>query len=420
MKTLTILAPVWVLAVCFSMSAPAADGTIHTFNHPSAGIFPLGPVIADADGNLYGTAFNGGIPPRNDNSCDETRSGCGVVFKMTPNGSGGWTYAVIYEFKGYPNDAEDPTEVLAMDAAGNLYGTTYYGIGSGDVYELSPTGTGTYTEKVLHSFSGGNGGTDGSLPTGVIVDAAGNLFGTTTYGGANNQTGTAWELSPDGSGGWTETILHSFGGGTDGKYPRTALTMDPAGNLFGTTSNGGVNGGGTVFELSPSAGGGWTESVVYSFGERGDGCNPQARVTLDASGNLYGTTAGQCEGSAYGTVFELSPSSGGYTEKIIHYFFNLNSGATPEAPVVFDSAGNLYGTTYRGGAYGYGTIFKLAPNGSGGWVESPVHNFTGNADGANPLYGVIVGPNGDIFGTTPYGGNAANSNGYGVVFEYKR
>jgi uncharacterized repeat protein (TIGR03803 family) len=158
---------------------------------------------------------------------------------------------------------------------------------------------------------------------------------------------------------------------------------------------------------------------VYSFGVRGDGCNSWVRVTLDASGNLYGTTAGQCEGSAYGTVFELSPSSGGYTEKIIHYFFNLSAGGSPEAPVVFDALGNLYGTTYQGGAYGYGTVFKLAPNGSGGWVESPVHNFTGNADGANPLYGVLVGPGGNIFGTTPYGGNAANFNGDGVVFEYK-
>ena len=312
-----------VLAVTFCVAAVAANGTIYTFRNPSDGIMPLGPLVADAQGNLYGTAFNGGVAPRHDNSCWETRNGCGLVFKLTSNGSGGWDFSVIHEFQGLPNDAEDPTEVLAIDKAGNIYGTTYYGPGSGSVYELSPTGTGTYTEKVLYSFTGG---TDGNLPTGVLVDGAGNLYGTTTNGGAYNESGVAWELSPDGSGGWTEQTLHSFGNGNDGQDPRSALTMDAAGNLFGTTSGGGANRGGTVFELSPAAGGGWTETVLYSFGLRGDGCYPYGRITIDAAGNLYSTTQQVCDGSGYGTVFELSPSSGGYTEKIIHHFLNSASG----------------------------------------------------------------------------------------------
>jgi uncharacterized repeat protein (TIGR03803 family) len=251
------------------------------------------------------------------------------------------------------------------------------------------------------------------------VDGAGNLYGTTTNGGAYNESGVAWELSPDGSGGWTEQTLHSFGNGNDGQDPRSALTMDAAGNLFGTTSGGGANRGGTVFELSPAAGGGWTETVLYSFGLRGDGCYPYGRITIDAAGNLYSTTQQVCDGSGYGTVFELSPSSGGYTEKIIHHFLNSASGENPMAPVVFDSLGNLYGTTEQGGQYGYGTIFKLSPDGTGGWVESAVHVFTGNGDGGLPLYGVVVGPDGNLYGTTPYGGKAANFSGYGVVFEYK-
>jgi len=401
------------LALWFSVSAAAANGNIYTFNYPSDGIFPLGPLTADSKGNLYGTTFNGGIPPRPNNSCYETRNGCGVVFKLTPKTGGGWTYSVIYEFKGLPSDGEDPTEALAIDSGGNIFGTTYYGAGSGVVYELSPGAGGTYTEQVVHTFTDDP---DGNLPTGVIVDAAGNLYGTTTYGGAINQTGAVYELSPNANGGWTETILHSFGSTGDGEYPRSELFRDAAGNLFGTTSNGGTYNSGTVFKLSPSAGGAWTESVIYSFGAPGDGAGPDARLISDAEGNLYGTTAG---GAGYGTVFELSPSGSGYTEKIIHFFLNASSGQYPVAPVVFDSAGNLYGTTQLGGAYSYGTVFKLTPNGSGGWVESAVHVFTGNSDGASPQFGVIVGPNGNIYGTTPYGGNAANFNGDGVVFEYK-
>jgi uncharacterized repeat protein (TIGR03803 family) len=404
------------LILAISATADAGNGDIYVFRNKAAGIFPLGPLTADAQGNLYGTTFNGGVPGAPGNNCFSTDGGCGVVFKPSPNGSGGWTYTVIYKFKGAPLDGQDPADTLAIDTAGNIYGTTYYGgtVLGGTVYELTPNGDGTYAEKVLYNFTGNSSGTslDGYLPSGVILDGAGNLFGITTYGGSFNLRGIAWRLSANANGGWSEEILHSFGSGSDGQNPRTALLIDGAGNLFGTTSGGGAYGGGTVFELSPS-GGGWTETVVHSFGSPGDGCSPSAPLISDAAGNLYSTTT-SC--ATYGTVFELSPSGGGYAEKIIHHFLNTASGAYP-GPITFDSAGNLYGVTEQGGQYDYGTIYKLTRSGSG-WVESAVHNLTGNQDGADPMYGVIFGPNGKLYGTAPYGGSGANFSGHGVVFEY--
>jgi uncharacterized repeat protein (TIGR03803 family) len=418
MKSLRI-GPWVACALVFAVSsvAEAGNGDIYVFRNKAAGIFPLGPLTADQQGNLYGTTFNGGIPALPKNNCDQDDNGCGVVFKLSPNGSGGWNYSVIYEFKGAPLDGQDPADTLAIDTAGNIYGTTYYGGSAlgGTVYELTPNGDGTYAEKALYNFTGDPSGTslDGYLPSGVILDAAGNLYGITTYGGAFMQRGTAWKLSPNANGGWTEQILHSFGSGTDGQNPRTALLLDAAGNLFGVTTGGGAYNSGIVFELSPS-GGGWTEAVVHEFGSPGDGCHPSALLISDGAGNLYSTT-GSC--AVYGTVFELSPSAGGYTEKIIHYFLNPSSGAYP-GPVVFDSHGNLYGVTSQGGQYNYGTIYRLTLSGSH-WLESAVHNFTGNQDGAYPMYGVIVGPTGHLYGTAPYGGSASTFSGYGVVFEYQ-
>jgi uncharacterized repeat protein (TIGR03803 family) len=417
-----ISTPLWtragrvgILAISSSVVALAASGTIYTFKNKPAGIFPLGPLTADAQGNFYGTAFNGGIAPRPNNDCSQTENGCGVVFKLTPSGAGEWAYSVIYEFKGAPSDGQDPTDTLAIDADGNIYGTTYYGGNPGTVYELSPLGNGSYSERVIHKFTGNApGSADGTLPTGLIVDSTGILYGTAVNGGTFNQGGVVWELSPNGDGSFTERILHNFTGPPDGEAPRGQLLLDASGTLFGTTSYGGTYGGGTAYELSPSSGG-WTETVLHSFGSSGDGCNPFASLVSDGAGNLYSTTSG-C--ASFGTVFELSPSGGAYTEKIIHYFLNMSAGEYP-GPVVFDSAANLYGTTSQGGEFGFGTIFKLTPNGNGGWAESAVHNFTGNGDGAYPMYGVTIGSDGNVYGTTPYGGSAATYDGFGVVFRYK-
>src|ERR1019366_2578878 len=273
-------------------------------------------------------------------------------------------------------------------------------------------------EKVLHNFN--NDGTDGYYPeVGLIVDAAGNLYGTTTAGGAYN-SGTGFELTPAAGGGWTETVLHNFGNGTDGATPYAGLIFDAAGNLYGTTQYGGTYGVGTVFELTPAGGGSWTEKVLYSFNHNGaDGGVPAAGLIFDAAGNLYGTTVNGGTGSncvlGCGTVFELTPAAGGgWTEQVLHSFNNNGAdGSTPFAGLIFDAAGNLYGTTFAGGTYGYGTVFELTPAAGGGWTETVLHNFGNGTDGTAPYAGLIFDAAGNLYGTTFVGGTY----GYGTVFE---
>jgi uncharacterized repeat protein (TIGR03803 family) len=241
------------------------------------------------------------------------------------------------------------------------------------VFELTPAAGGGWTEQVLHRFPDDNG-TDGTAPVaGLIIDAAGNLYGTTSSGGTLFFRGTAFELTPAAGGVWTETVLHSFGNGTDASEPRAGLIFDAAGNLYGTTAVGGTGsncifGCGTVFELTPAAGGGWTEKVLYSFNANGtDGYSPEAGLIIDAAGNLYGTTyaggtSSGCAPYGCGTVFELTPAAGGgWTETVLHNFGNGTDGSTPFAGLIFDAAGNLYGTTYYGGtgANEGGTVFEF-------------------------------------------------------------
>jgi uncharacterized repeat protein (TIGR03803 family) len=225
-----------------------------------------------------------------------------------------------------------------------------------------------WNEKVLHAFNDHR--TDGSSPEyGLVIDAAGNLYGTTPSGGIHDY-GTVFELSPTVGGGWTETVLHNFNqNGTDGALPSAALIFDAAGNLYGTTSAGGLYYDGTVFELSPTVGGGWTETVLHNFNQNGtDGVSPSGGLIFDAAGNLYGTTFA---GGLYldGTVFELSPAGGGaWTETVLYTFCSQNDcrdGSFPAAGLIFDAAGNLYGTTQGSGSMSnlyYGeTVFELRP-----------------------------------------------------------
>ena len=264
---------------------------------------------------------------------------------------------VLHSFNGNGADGYQPEASLIFDAVGNLYGTTYWGgtYGFGTVFELTPSGGGGWTETVLHSFQ--PNGTDGNYPiAGLIFDAAGNLYGTTSAGGTYG-FGTVFELTPEEGGGWTETVLLNFNG-TDGSYPHAGLAFDAAGNLYGTTGYDGTYHYGTVFELTPTAGGGWTETVLHSFGNGTDGASPFAGLIFDAAGNLYGTTSA---GGTYGTgtVFELT----GGREQVLYSFKSRYGadGATPYAGLIFDAAGNLYGTTYWGGNYGDGTVFELTP-----------------------------------------------------------
>src|SRR5271167_2135923 len=338
-----------------------------------------------------------------------------------------WSDKVLHNFNDNGTDGYYPYASLIFDAAGNLYGTTSFGgaYGYGTVFELTPTAGGGWTETVLHSF--GNG-TDGAEPyASLIFDAAGNLYGTTQYGGIYH-VGTAFELTPTAGGGWTATVLYNFGSrsgsGTDGYWP-SSLILDAAGNLYGTTQSGGTHGVGMVFELTPTADGGWTEQVLHNFGSSGtDGAFTQAGLIFDAAGNLYGTTF---EGGSYilGTVFELTPTAGGgWTETVLHSFGNGTDGAYPYASLIFDAVGNLYGTTQHGGTYnfcsgGCGTVFELTPTAGGDWTEQMLLNFNGT-DGANPDVGLIFDAAGNLYGTTQSGGTYHNCNGgfyCGTVFE---
>ncbi|MGB8886055.1 MAG: choice-of-anchor tandem repeat GloVer-containing protein [Candidatus Korobacteraceae bacterium] len=382
------------------------ETVLHSFNYNGVdGAYPYTALIFDGSGKLYGTTYEGGM------------HGDGAVFELAPNGSGGWTETILHSFNYNGADGANPYASLIFDHAGNLYGTTSYGgihyVGA--VFELSPNGSGGWTETILHSFN--FNGTDGYYPyAGLISDAAGNLYSTTYYGGRYT-VGTMFELSPNGSGGWTEKTPYSFDyNGTDGAYPEAGLISDAAGNFYGTTSSGGIYDAGTVFELSPNGSGGYTHKLLYSFGNGTDGSYPYAGLVLDGSGNLYGTTSYGGIHYYYGTVFELSPNgSGGWTETLLHSFnYNGSDGAYPYAGLIRDGSGNLYGTTESGGIHGYGTVFEFTPNGSGGWTETILHSFNYNTgDGNYPQAGLILDGAGNLYGTTESGG----IHGYGTVFE---
>ena len=302
-------------------------------------------------------------------------------------------------------DGANPSGRLTSDGAGNFYGTTPNGVvwGAGTVFELSPNGSGGWNETVLHSFTGG---ADGSSPaySYVMFDNAGNLYGTASGGGSNGY-GVVFKLTPDGAT-WTETVLYNFAGGTDGANPQNGLIVDSAGNFYATTQAGGAYGGGTVFELSPS-GGGWTEQVIYSIAPAQYPMT--AGLTMDKAGNIFGASGT--------TVFELSPNgNGGWNPAVIHTFTGGPKGAKDgigvEGTPVFDQAGNLYGTTYNGGIHGGGTVYELSLE-KGTWTEKILHSFGARLDGSMAWGGVLLDVAGDIYGTTANGGWYT----YGSVYE---
>jgi len=334
--------------------------------------------------------------------------GNGTVFELTPNPDGTWTQTVLYSFTG-GSDGGGPVSAVTFDASGNLYGTSVQGgdYGDGAVYMLTPTSGGTWTENVIHSFNG----SDGAHPTGGLTfDTNGNLFGTTWQGGARGH-GVVFILTPNTDGTWTESVIHSFKGGKDGGTPdRGHLIFDSAGNLYGATAGwyGGASAG-TVFELTPDSDGTWTESVIHSFEGGKDGAVAEGTLIFDPTGSLYGTTyRGGAHG--YGTVFKLTPGTGGaWTKTVLHQFKGGKDGANPFGGVVFDTAGNLYGPTHGGD----GTVFKLVPNSKGEWTEQMLHRFKGGPDGLNPWGGVVLDAAGNVYGTTVNGG----PDGEGVIYE---
>jgi uncharacterized repeat protein (TIGR03803 family) len=350
-----------------------------------------------------------------------------IATLMTATRAAAQTEKVLYAFGNNTADGFTLDGSLVSDSAGRLYGTTSSGgvFGVGMVFELRHTISGGWTERVLYNFK--FNGRDGYAPeANLIFDAAGNLYGTTASGGVHGD-GTVFELTPKAGGGWTETVLFNFNG-TNGQFPRSGLIFDAAGNLYGTTSHGGssyssgacsvgitLKGCGAVFELRPKAGR-WVERVLHSFNFDGtDGYNPTASLVFDTHGNLYGTTQGGGANN-WGTVFELSHAGGSWTETLLHSFNNNGTdGADPSGPLTFDASGNLYGTTASGGVgNGFGTVFELTRASGGSWTETLLYSFQNNgADGIIPLSGLIFDASGNLYGTTGDGGAL----GFGTAFK---
>ena len=371
----------------------------------SDGRFPDGNLVEDASGNFYGTTSQGGA------------SANGEVFKLAPNSSGGWTSSAIYSFQGTPSSYAPGPSHLVFDKSGNLYGTDQsFDSPYGMIFELKPNGSGNWTESTVYTFSSTNDGFD---PLGLVIDSNGNLYGTTKQGGTVGG-GTIFELTNNGSGVWTKTVLYNFSQtGTGGTQPLAGLIFDSAGNLYGTTALGGTSGNGVVFELSPSSGGHWTESVLYNFAGGNDGAGPVASLVFDQAGNLYGTTyKGGTAG--HGTVFTLVPSSTGWTESVLHSFAGGSDGAGSldlMPGLAIDAAGNLYGTTPKGGdaTCNCGVVFELSPSSGGQWTETVLHAFTGgptDGEGGNPL---IIDPAGVLYGTSEIGGTAGDGTFFNVT-----
>lgn len=398
---------VLMVAFGFSICARAVDKEIilHRFNASTGEFGPAGKLLVDAAGNLYGAAAEGGA------------NGRGVIFELSPSSGGGWSYNVIYTFLGVAGDG-GPTGSLVMDSVGNLYGTA--NAYDGEIFELSPNGTGGWTETVLCTISQN----DGLSVSPVVMDGAGNLYGTVAYGPGYNGAGFVFKEERSADGGWQFQALFEFGVG-DGAQPWGGVIVDGSGNLYGTTALGGTstncaNGCGVLYELTESNDGLWNEDVIQQF-TGANGSDPQGSLMMDAGGNLYGTT--QTGGSkGFGVVFELTKTGSGWKSSTLRTFTDESGdGAVPNTALVMMD-GNLYGTTGSGGggrslcggwgAQGCGEAFELSPSGSR-WRKATLHNFTGRSDGEYPQ-GLIVDTNGNAFGMTHTGDPALNND---VIFE---
>ena len=407
-KTLPFVLVLGLLATAAVLGQAQSNFTvIHTFTGPDGSGPYAGPTL-DRAGNLYGTTSAGG-------------AGSGLVYRLA-HANSAWVLHPLYKLTSV-NEGANPYAGVTIGPDNTLFGTAYtQGAGGfGTLFHLTPPPNAVcraalcpWTDTVLHPFAGG--ASDGSTPYGnVLFDSHGNLYGTTQYGGASN-AGTVYKATRAG-GTWNVSVIYTFKfDGVDGHYPMSGLVMDSAGNLYGTTQNGGPVNFGTVFKLSPS-GEGWTETVLHSFGSSqgciNDGGYPVGGLVFDRAGNLYGATHGFGY-TGCGTIFELSPQESGWNFTTLYTFPENGASANgPKSALAIDSAGNLYGTTPTGGLYGHGNVCELSPTG-GGWTYSDLYDFTGGNDGDAPVGGVAVtGPGGHLYGTTMNGG----ANSAGVIYQ---
>lgn len=376
------------LAGVQAVAAAPHVSVLYKFSGGADGSQPNGPLIADAAGNLFGTTELGG-------------DGYGVVFELSPRaGHKGWKETVLYSFVG--TEGADPLGGLTMDAQGNLYGTAFSDTvrAGGDVFELSPAGNGGWTFTQLFGFDSQDS-PNGANPNGSLVrDASGNLFGTTQYGGKHCACGAVFEVSPKQGGGWSESALYSFQNQPDGAYPYAGLIADSAGDLFGTTNQGGDShcndgdgdkaGCGTVFELATPQSGG-SESILENFQKHEENM-PYAPVTLGSDGALYGTVGYD--------VFRLVPPQGaGWTKQTLYGFKEGIAGTITSSGVSFDAQGNLYGTTSSSGIDGFGTAYELSPPAArdAKWTRTLLAKFP-KGFGHQPAGGLLIGADGTLYG----------------------
>jgi hypothetical protein len=423
MRYAIIVVLAFSLFVVGGAAAPAKEVVIAHFHGPNGSRPFSGPLVADAAGNLYGTTYYGGHVFGNCNP-----DGCGAVYELTPLQSGGWAESVIYAFR-FGTDGFHPWGGVILDRAGDVFGTTQYGGAhlNGTVFELTPPSKpgGTWTKHALYNFQGGK---DGAQPVASLtLDVFGDLFGTTLRGGFGmGCCGTAFKLTPPSkpSQHWTETVLYRFGGINDGDFPKAGMVLDAAGNLYGTTTGDLRNTFGNVFELSPPPmpGGAWTETDLFNFSGQpiADGFAPYGALIRDDAGNLYGTTVhgGKTTDACTiqpqflqgcGTVFELQPPSmpgGAWTEVVLYQFQGGNDGLNPEAGLTANAAGDLFGTTGGPDFFPNGTVFELQPPGQGGgsWTETVLHDFGIGNDGYSPAGPPVIDAAGALVGGTAGGG----------------
>jgi uncharacterized repeat protein (TIGR03803 family) len=377
------------ISVSFVSSSQAQSfSVVHSFANDD-GSEPLAGLAMDARENLYGTASSGGA------------YGDGVVFKASRNG----VEMVLHSF-GHGTDGSTPESSVILDATGNLYGTTFVGgtSSAGTVFKVSSKGT----EMVLYNFAGG---ADGANPiAGLAMDKAGNLYGTTSTGGTFNE-GTVFRVSSTGK----HTVLYNFGEAVnDGSTPVAGVTLDSEGSLYGTTSAGGVAGYGTVFELKPS-GSASSETILHQFELQSDGGTPYAGLIFDHSGNLYGAATQGGDGSGGGgTVFELTPSGANWNFHVLYGLAGWNISGTFRDLLYDNSTGVIYATTHCDGAYDSGTVYQLKPSG-GSWLYTELYTFTGSSDGLYLFSNLVMDKAGNLYGTTSLGGG----NGMGEIFQVK-
>jgi uncharacterized repeat protein (TIGR03803 family) len=409
---------------------PASERIIYSFGGGSDGANPQSDLILDSAGNLYGTTRYGGSGI----ACGS--SGCGTVFELKRSQSG-WKEEVLHGFAG-GIDGIYPAAGLVLDNAGNLYGTTVTGGANyeGTVFRLTPNTHGDWTESILYTFD--SNGSAGTNPTADLVfDSHGNLYGTTEFGASggkscnDNGCGAVFELTPQTNGSWTETTVHVFTDTDgDGATPSSGVVLDDAGNVYGATVYGGTGtcqtsgypyaptvGCGTIYRATLSSGT-WTETVLYNFA-RGGGhaVNPSWGLILINTGDLLATSL--AGGDGWGTVFELKELKKGWEQGVLHRFSGNPDGNLPVGKVEMGQNGDLFGVTSNGGSgFLQGMVFELKPSETGTWKERILHSFVGGKlDGDSPQAGVVVGPYGNLYGTTYAGGSGTCNTGCGTVYE---